>query len=352
MRKLASIQLIKEIKPIEGADRIEKIRINDWWCVSEKGNFKIGDMAVYFEIDSLLPSSNPVFNFLAKGCSEKTMTIDGREYKGYRLRTVKKLGILSQGLALPLEILKITPVMIELGLFSIGDDLSDVLHIVKYEPLIPAHIAGKVKGSFPSFLKKTDEERVQNLGELIKEKAGTLMYVTEKLDGASATFYKKDGALGVCSRNLELLETEGNTLWEIAKKYEMKEELPENIAIQGEIVGEGIQKNPLKLKVHDFFVFNVFDIVKQQFYNFEEVEEFCNNFGLKMIPILDREYILSDQVDTILKLADGQSALSPLTNREGIVLRSLEEETVIIDDYPARLSFKAISNNYLLANKE
>ena len=350
MRKLASIQQIKEIKPIEDADRIEKVRINDWWCVSEKGNFKVGDMAVYFEIDALLPSSNLVFNFLSKGSSEKTMTIDGKEYKGYRLKTIKLRKQLSQGLALPLKALIGTDFG-ETRLLE-GTDVSELLGIVKYEAPIPAKLAGQIKGPFPSFLRKTDEERVQNLGNLIKEKAGTLMCVTEKLDGSSATFYKKDGILCVCSRNLELLETEGNTLWEIAKKYKMREILPNNIAIQGEIVGEGIQKNPLKLKGHDFFVFNVFDITDQKYYGLLRFEEFCKLHGFKTVPIMNRSWPLPSTVEEVLNLADGESLMCSVAPREGIVLRPIEEQTVVIDDYPARFSFKAISNSYLLNDKE
>jgi len=227
-----------------------------------------------------------------------------------------------------------------------------LLGIVKYEAPIPAKLAGQIKGPFPSFLRKTDEERVQNLGNLIKEKAGTIMCVTEKLDGSSATFYKKDGILCVCSRNLELLETEGNTLWEIAKKYKMREILPNNIAIQGEIVGEGIQKNPLKLKGHDFFVFNVFDITNQKYYGLLRFEEFCKVCSLKTVPIMNRSWPLPAMVEEVLNLADGESLICSIALREGIVLRPIEEQTVIIDDYPARFSFKAISNSYLLNDKE
>src|SRR3972149_4988613 len=314
MRKLASIQQIKEIKPIEGADRIEKIRINDWWCVSEKGNFNVGDLAVYFEIDALLPSSNPIFSFLAKGNSEKTMAVDGKEYKGYRLKSIKLRKQLSQGLALPLfSALGTTsgnlPIME-------GTDVSELLGIVKYEAPISAQLADQIKGPFPSFITKTDEERVQNLGDLIKEKAGTFMYITEKLDGSSATYYKKDGVMCACSRNLELLDNEGNTIWKLARTYTMTENLPNNIAIQGEIVGEGIQKNPLKLHGQDFYVFNVFDIEKRKFYSLEET-----------------------------------SMITSSAIREGIVIRPLKEEIVEIDGYPARFSFKAISNIFLLQEK-
>lgn len=348
MRKLASIVKIEEIKPIENADRIEKIRIKEWWCVSEKGNFKIGDLAVYFEIDSLMPSSNPAFQFLAKGCSEKIMNIDGKEYKGYRLKTRRLKGELSQGLALPLKAL------ISMNFQDIevveGTDVSELLGIIKYEAPIPTQLAGVCKGSFPSDIPKTDEERVQNLGELIKQYAGTIMYITEKLEGSSITIYKKNGELGVCSRNLELLETNGNSLWKIANQYNLKNLLPEGFAIQGELVGESIQKNPLKLQGQDLYVFNVFDITKQKYLNLDEFEKFVSILNLKTVPILTRACSLPSTVEEILSLADDNSAISSSVKREGIVIRPLQEMIVEIDEYPARFTFKAISNSYLLQN--
>jgi len=349
MRKLASIQQVKEIKPIEGADRIEKIRINDWWCVSEKGNFKVGDLAVYFEIDSLMPSSNPIFNFLAKGCSEKIMTIDGREYKGYRLKTIKLRGTLSQGLALPLKAIVGTN-FVDTQLVE-GTDVSELLGIIKYEPPFPANLAGKVKGGFPYFLRKTDEERIQNIGELINEYRNEKFYVTEKLDGSSFTAYKHNGEFGICSRNLELLETDGNTLWEIAKKYNLKEKLPDDYAIQGEIVGEGIQKNPLKLKGQDLFVFNVYDINETRYLDFEKFITFCKELNLKTVPIVNTNYSLNGEVNVLLEHAEGNSLINLNVKREGLVFRPLQETIVMINEYPTRFSFKAVSNQYLLTNE-
>ena len=348
MRKLATLAKIEEIRPIENADRIEKIRIRDWWVVSEKGNFKIGDFAVYFEVDSLLPSSNPIFQFLANNTSEKIMIHDNKEYKGYRLKTKKIKGTLSQGLALPMKLFT----NIDFTGMLESADISEKLNIVKYEKPISAQLGGFVKGPFPSFIPKTDEERVQNLGDLVKQKAGTIMYVTEKINGSSTTYYKKDGILGVCSRNLELLENEGNTLWKIAKTYKMRENIPNNIAIQGELVGEGIQNNPLKLHGQDFYVFNVFDITKQKFHTLEEMEMFCKEHELTIIPVLDRTYILQEHVNEILEAAEGFSTIAPTMIREGIVIRPLQEEIVEIDGYPTRFSFKAISNTFLLQEKE
>lgn len=350
MRHLATIQKIADVQPIEGADSIEKVRVKDWWCVAKKGEFNTGNTCVYFEIDSLLPSSNPAFSFLAKGNKEKKMNIDGREYTGYKLKTIKLRGQLSQGLALPLEGLlgkNFDDVALEEG-----SDISALLGVIKYEAPIPANLAGVIKGEFPKFLRKTDEERVQNLGPLIELKAGVLVYVTEKVDGSSVTIYKKDGQLGVCSRNWELHENENNAIWKFVKKHDLKNLLPEKWALQGEIIGEGIQGNPLKIKGQEILFFNVFNIENQQFENFESFESKIQALGLKTIPVMNRAWTLPGTVEEILALAEGPSLLSPECKREGIVIRPVQEMQVEIDDIAQRFSFKAISNEYLLNEKE
>ena len=192
-RKLASIQIVKEIKPIPGADMIEVVRINNWDVVSKKGEYKVGDFCIYCEIDSFLPIREE-FEFLRK-TSYKKMS-DGSE--GFRLRTIRLRGQLSQGLILPIHILPLGELVSE------GKDVTEMLNIVKYEPPIPAELAGKVKGLFPSFIRKTDEERIQNLSDKYEEikNSGKDFYVTEKLDGTSATFYFKDGEFGILAAEL------------------------------------------------------------------------------------------------------------------------------------------------------
>lgn len=346
MRSLATIQKIADIQPIEGADAIEKVKINDWWCVAKKGEFKLDDFCIYFEIDSLLPSSNPAFQFLAKGNKERTMVVDGKEYVGYRLKTIRLRKQISQGLALPISMFGI-----QASDANVDGSVGEVLGIVKYEAPIPAQLAGKVKGSFPGFLRKTDEERVQNLGDLIKRMAGTLVYVTEKLDGSSVTIYKKDGVLGVCSRNWELQETEGNSIWKLVNQYDLKNTLPEGWALQGEIIGEGIQDNPLKIKGQEIFVFNLFDISAQKFQSLEKLEADVFALGMKTVPMINKALTLTGSVEEILALADGESLLYSGAKREGIVIRPVQELTVEIKGKPERFSFKAISNEYLLAEK-
>lgn len=354
MRHLATVQRIADLQPIEGADKIEKIKINDWWCVSEKGNFQIGDLAIYFEIDSLMPVDNPAWGFLSKGSKPKTMNVDGKEYIGYRLKTVKLRGQLSQGLALPVEVLR------NQGYFKSvtkneGDDVTEELGIVKYEPPIPAQLTGKVKGNFPGFLPKTDEERIQNCGYVLGRNQGIPMYVTEKLDGSSFTFYHHNtntegDHVGVCSRNLELLDTEGNTFWAMAKKYKLDEVVPTGFAVQGEVVGEGIQQNPLKLKGQDLFIYNIYDIVDGVYLDFNDFIRHSVEWGLKTVPIIDADFVFDEttSVESLLKLAEGKSLLSESSAREGIVIRPKKEMREIINGSDSRLSFKVISNEYLL----
>ena len=330
-RKLASIRKVENVFPIEGADMIEVAVVGGWKVVTKKGEFKPGDLAIYCEVDSFLPIKEE-FEFLRKSSYKKM-----GEQEGFRLRTVKLRGQLSQGLLLPAsqEIL---------SLYKEGEDVSEILGIVKYEPPIPAELAGKVKGMFPSFLRKTDEERIQNLTENYNEWKEKEFYVTEKLDGSSATYYLKDGEFGVCSRNLELLETEGNTFWKVARELDLENKLREtgrNISIQGELVGEGIQGNPYKIKGQTVYFFNAFDIDTQQYYTQEEMENFIQSLNLKTVPILDRNYTLPETVEDLLQYADGKSELNKDFGREGIVVRSLDRS----------ISFKVISNSFLLKEK-
>lgn len=343
MRKLVTIQKIAEVGPIPGADSIEKVRVNEWWCVAKKGEFKVGDFCVYFEVDSLLPVREP-FLFLQKGSTMKRMLVDGVEKQGIRLKTIKLRGQLSQGLVMPVSIL---PAGFTFTAEE-GQEVTQAFDVIKYEPPIPASLAGKVKGFFPGFIPKTDEERVQNMGPVIERNQLKTFYITEKLDGSSMSVYKKNGELGVCSRNLELLETPGNTLFEMAKKYNLAENLMDGFCVQGEVVGEGIQKNPLKLTGHDFYVYNVYDFLGKKYLDFDHFKSFCSNHGLKTVPIINHGFTLNNTVQHLIEIADGKSLLNPNEIREGLVFRPLVEELEEIGGTMQRFSFKVISNAYLL----
>jgi RNA ligase (TIGR02306 family) len=363
-RKLASVQKIREIRPIEGADAIELAIINSWQVVVAKNvGHKEGDLVVYCEIDSYLPLE-PEFEFLRKSSYKKMA--DGSE--GFRLKTIKLRGQVSQGLIIPLKdayaIFKRNTPNMEMDWFE-SLDVTEMLGIIKYEPPIPAELSGKVKGYFPSFLRKTDEERVQNLTKEYEEWVFTSahkFYASEKLDGSSATFFVKDGEFGVCSRNLELAEPEEfvpgmimcedgierpkqeNTFWKVAREMDIKNKLlstGRNICLQGELIGEGIQKNPYKIKGQTVRFYNAFDIDKQERVGLPEFMEIINNLGFETVPIME-VFLLPHNVDELLKQAEGKSVLNQNTEREGLVIRS----------YDTKISFKAISNKFLLKNEE
>lgn len=333
-RKLATIRRISDITPIDGADKIELVTVDGWKVVVAKDvGHKVGNLVVYCEIDSFLPIREE-FEFLRKS-SYKKMS-DGKE--GFRLKTIRLRGQLSQGLILPISVLDFGEMASE------GQDVTERLGIVKYEAPIPAELSGKVKGLFPSFLRKTDEERVQNLASDYEELKEKKFYVTEKLDGTSATFYYKDGQFGVCSRNLELLESDENTYWKVARQLDIENKLASldfNISIQGELIGEGIQGNPYKIKGQTVKFFTGFDISTQRRIHFVKLVVILQKLGLDYVPVLNEQFNfeLPDSIEDLLNLAEGKSALNPKTEREGIVVRTLDGE----------ISFKAISNKFLLS---
>jgi RNA ligase (TIGR02306 family) len=337
-RKLASVRVISNIQPIPNADKIELVTVDGWNVVVAKDvGHKVGDLVIYCEIDSFLPIREE-FEFLRKSSYKKMGDVEG-----FRLRTVKLRGQVSSGLILPLSILNPPNTNIYVTPFE-GLDVTQLLQIQKFESPIPAELAGKVKGAFPSFIPKTDEERIQNLTKEYEEwkyQSKQQFYVTEKLDGSSATFYVKDGEFGVCSRNLELLETEGNTFWKVARELDLENKmksLGKNISLQGELIGEGIQGNPYKLKGQTIRFFTGYDIDKQERLNLRDFIVILELLGLQSVPILSIEFFLPDSVEQLLQQAEGKSVLNPDTEREGVVVRSMDSS----------ISFKAISNKFLL----
>lgn len=332
-RKMATIRQVSAIMPIPDADKICAYQIDGWTVVDLVGAYKIWDSVIYCEIDSWIPNS--IAPFLSKGK-------EPREYngvKGERLRTVKLRKQISQGLILPLSLLP-------RQFYELGEDVSEVLGIVKYEPPLPACLRGMVKGNFPFFIPKTDEERIQNLKGDLSEWIDTAMRweASEKLDGSSMTVYYKDEDFGVCSRNLDLKETEGNSFWSIARSKELIDKLVsygKNIAIQGELIGEGIQGNPYKIKGLDFYLFNIFDIDKQEYLNPIDRRALADELSIQHVPVLGKDMPTMESVSEYLDFAEGKSVLNASTEREGIVFKSVD----------GKVSFKAISNKFLLKDK-
>jgi len=344
-RKLATVQKIKELNPIEGADKIEVASVLGWKCVVLKGQFKVGQKIIYCEVDSFLPIK-PEYEFLRKGCYKKLE--NGKE--GFRIRTIRLRGQISQGLVLPLPE--------QLSGEDAGEDLTRDLGITLYQPPIPACLSGKIAGQFPAFIPKTDETRVQLLQDVLTRHKGIKCYITEKLDGSSATFFVKDGEFGVCSRNWQLLETEGNAFWQVARELKIEEKLKslgKNICIQGELVGNGIQKNYLNIEGRTVTFFNAFDIDEYKYYNWKELKELMSDLDLVLVPVISEEYILSENIDEIIEMSKGNSQVNKETKREGIVIRPIEEkmDMQMSEGFGnGRLSFKAINPEYLLEEED
>ena len=362
-RKLATVRKITDLKQIDGADNIELAIVDGWQVVVAKNvQHKIGDFVVYCEIDSFLPIKEE-FEFLRKTSYKKM-----GELEGFRLKTIRLRQQLSQGLILPISVLnsKFNPDMVvdiskqpwgdqlQVGPYDdalvveVGMDVTELLGIVKYEPPIPAELAGKVKGMFPSFISKTDEIRIQNIPDEYKTytESNDNFYITEKLDGSSATFYINNGEFGVCSRNLELLETEGNTFWKVARQLDLENKMKaqnKNFAIQGELIGEGIQGNPYNIKGHTVMFFTAFDIDTRKRFNYAEFAMFMARNQLEVAPLLSIRAgtDLPKTIEELLKFAEDKSSLNEKTEREGVVIRTSDN----------LISFKAISNKFLLKDK-
>jgi RNA ligase (TIGR02306 family) len=265
-----------------------------------------------------------------------------------------KLGIISQGLAIPLQNLGLTDV-------KEGDDVTELLGIQKYEQPVPTCLFGKVKGGFPTFLPKTDETRVQLLQTVLDKHKGLKCFITEKIDGTSTTYYTKDGVFGVCGRNYEFQEDDTNAYCEMARKIGVKEKLlslGKNIAIQGELFGDGLQGNPLKLQGKHIMFFNAFNIDKGEYYDFTDFVQIIEGLGLQTVPILTVNYELSNSIPEIVEMAKGNSVLNKDCLREGIVIRPLLEKLDLFMSTnggfgaSARLSFKSINQEYLISNPE
>lgn len=336
-RKLASIQQVKYVKPIEGADKIEVVGVLGWECVSKKGEFKEGDRCVYFEIDSLLPE-RPEFEFLRKSCWNET-------FSAFRLRTIKLRGQFSQGLALPVSLFP------DLSDLDVGTDVTRKLKVKKYEPPIPASISGDVK-KFTWPIRKTDEIRVQCEEEygLISGLRGLPYYISVKLDGTSSTFLiDDDDEFHVCGRNYSYKYRDDHTFWQLAEKYNIEAGLRVlkeggiDVAIQGEIVGPGIQKNPLGLVEPDLYVFNVVTMFSRKRLPLDLALHIVSRMGLKTVPILEVGKSFDYSREELLERAKGKyfehfETANPDQEREGIVIRG----------YSCNLSMKAINNNFLL----
>ena len=380
-RKLAYIATISEILPIAGADKIEVARVGGWQVVvSKSDNYKVGDSVVYIEIDSRVPSDKPEFAFLAD--------------RKYKVKSIKLRGQVSQGLIMPTSILPT-------GYYEVGQDVTQALGITKIEDetkeplpnnelrLKQRHknltknkffkymmryewfrklafkllLPKKKAKNWPSWIIKTDEERVQNMLWVLQNK--DKFEVTEKLDGTSSTYsLHKEGRkwkFYVCSRNVVQdtpdkkcfhndMGVEGNVYWEMAEKYNIEAALrliaersgaEEYVTLQGETIGEGIQGNKYGLKDRELYMFNlIIDGLKYTTEGAIAALEVIGLTDINWVPLIDREYVRPDTMEELMEYSTGKSMLAD-TLREGYVFRRMED----------RLSFKCVSNEFLLKHK-
>lgn len=335
LRKLVSIQRIDKLEAIEGRDRILKAVVLGWELCVKKEEFKEGDKCIFFEIDSLLPDGPQWSEFMR-----------GRKF---RVRTLKFANCISQGLALPCSIL---PGSDEL---EIGTEVTEQLNVIKYEP--PAHdggpAMGRSAGSFPHFVPKTDELRLQSKPELLNElyNAGAY-YISIKVDGTSSTYCYDGDEFCACSRNWKKKQDTDNIYWEMAKKYNLESVLADNkhLAIQGEIAGSRIQQNRLRLNGVDLFVFDIYNIDRRRYLGLNEMLDFCEKYNLRTVPV--ESITIKEDIQPLsvwLKRAEGLYENTD-KQREGIVIRPIEP--VYSPTIVGRLSFKVINNLYLLSGGE
>ena len=335
MRKLASIQTILNIEPIKDADKIEVATVLGWHIVVKKEDgFKVGDKVVYIETDSVLPSDDERFSFLAS-CN-------------YRIKTIKLRGQVSQGLVLPISVLPE-------GNYEIGDDVSEILRITKYEAPIPAELGTSVCGGYSANVPKADETRVQTLQDIITRYKGVKFYRTEKVDGTSSAFTLENGEYNVLGHNWAYNFDENNVYWKMSIKYDLENVLRDigrNLSFKGEIIGPGIQKNKYKLNDGEYrlYIFDIWDIDNQRYLDLDEVIEITNKYNLLMVPIIERDVELIDDIDTLVEMSKGMSVVNPSIKREGNVWRPMHE---INDDKDMhRISFKVINPDFLLKFSE
>lgn len=330
-RKLVSIQRIDALEPIAGAERIVRARVMGWDVVVKKGEFAVGDPCVFFEIDSVLPAGAPWAEFLRP--------------RGFRVKTARLRGVLSQGLALPLDVLPAGAAP------APGADLRDLLGVVKYEPVLPD--SREIAGPFPGAVPRTDEIRLQSALGVLDELRGRDFYVTTKCDGASATYYRDpDGGLTACSRNWALAPGP-NPVWRMAEHHRLAEVIPPGFAVQGELCGPGLQGNRLGLASVALFVFSVHDARAGRRLDHGELVAFCAERGLATVPI--EEVVTGDaaaayphSLDHWLARARGRYP-GTANHKEGLVVRPLVETHSPTLGGP--LSWKVINNDFLLEDE-
>lgn len=345
-RKLASIQRIWKIEPIEGADRIELAYVLGWQCVVNKDKFKVGDLAVYFEIDSFLPV-RPEFEFL-RNSSYKNSEILG---EGFRLKTQKFRGQVSQGLLLLVDQFDEIPADIELG-----TDVTETLGVRKWEIEERVTTGGTIIGTLPYGVPHTDETRIQAMPELINEFANIKYYISTKMDGSSHSISVDENGVHITGHNYEYKDDGNSSFYNLVNERNYKETISafkeceglDMLVIQGEFCGAGIQQNRLKLNKPEWYVFTIIENGKRV--GLDRMLDVCRKLGLVNVPIEEVDSDLPSKyptVESLLERADGEYPNGG--KKEGIVIRPTEP--IYSQTIGAELSMKVVSNKYLLKNE-
>jgi RNA ligase (TIGR02306 family) len=323
MRQLVTLENISEIRPIPDADAIEVARVRGWDVVVKKGEFKVNEEVLYFEIDSFLPISDPRFSFLEP---RGVRVQDG--VTGHVLKTVRLRGQYSQGLIKP-----------------VSEFPEGIPEIAKFDPPLPAGLEGSVEGQFLyTFAPKTDAERIQNLGRVLPEILSHEWIATEKIDGTSTTIVNDGGTIRICSRNWEI--SRPSARFDLADKLNLAEILPVDHTIQGEYYGENIQGNPLGIKGTDFKAFNLYKKTDNGpvAIPFNEWPDALVPLQVPVLPLT-----LPKTIDEILEQVDGlKSVIAPQRLSEGIVWQGPKG----FDFLGNRPGFKALSNKYDIAKNK
>ncbi len=326
---VASIQTIKEIRAHPNADSLELAFLLGWQVCVKKGEFKTGDRVIYIEIDSIV-EERPYFEFLRN--------------KNFRIKTVKLRGQMSQGICFPLDILPA-------GEYIDGQDVSEIVGAKHFEKPIPEKLAGEMRGYRPSFFHMTDEPNAQSYPAALDELIGKPYILTLKSDGTSLSCYIKDGLFGVCSRNVDLKENETNIFWRMAKKFDIENKLKSlniNCCCQAEIVGGSINGNKMNYKEVGILVFDLFDIDKQEYFDSDYLKEFCANFSLPMVEILEEGDSFNYSLNQLQEMSNGLKHNDVIS--EGMVLRS--KYPFYSETLGRRHSIKIVNQNYLIKHNE
>lgn len=334
--KVATLEYIKNVYPHPNANKLDIAVVNGWKVCIKKNEYKIGDLCIYVNIDTQL-----------KECVQYEFLRN----KKFRIKSNKLRGQLSEGIIFPTSLLK------EFGYSTIiidenieGTDVSEYIGAKHYEKPISMNLLGTSIGQMPSFIKKTNEENLENVIEVLEELKNKPYYITLKVDGSSTTYYINNGKYGVCSRNLELNEEENNGFWKVSKKYDIEKKLTtyfkdKNVAVQGEVYGPGIQNNLLKTKEISFYAFNLWDIDNKKNLDYIDLKTFCVSTQIPMIPVIEEneEFNLSledlQSISNKLKYSSGFAA-------EGIVVRP--KTTFYSNKMRSYCSFKVKNEEYKL----